>query len=1010
MATSLNVLNQIRQVGRFQDDAAWTRIQMQLQCAEWLANQKDAKPAWKKLVEKAQDAVAASDPANPASVVATVEDILAPLSGPAKAYTVFCAGHAHIDMNWQWGWPETVAVTLDTFRTMLTLLEEFPEFHFSQSQASCYAIVEKYEPAMMEKIRKFVKEGRWEVTASHWVENDPNIAGAEPLVQHLLQTRAYMQKLFGLKPEDVAINFAPDSFGHAATTPTYLSQGGVRHVFMHRPGGMLQPVPDVFWWEGPDGARVLVHNAQRYGYGCTLQPGTILWHLDKAPRQGLDCGLAFYGMGDHGGGPARRDLLLAREMNAWPVFPTVKLSTSRAYYERVEKTAKKLPVINTELNAEVTGCYTSQTLIKRDNRLGEARMQDAQTIEAMGRLLGVAPVAPKADYDFNWREVLFSHFHDILPGSGVRDTRMYCHGQFQDVAAFTTTAVTQTLRAITDRVDTLPFKPAASPVPETPVMFMSERGFGGGVGIGAVDGAYSLAHGHGFSPVRPFVVFNPTAVERTEFVHFTIWDREFWGATWNNFKDTIFEAVDAKGNLLPYQRINTPVGTQGHGWGHQWQTYGVEVTVPPFGYTSLAFRQKLGPNGPQPKCPVKLPDNGFYCGYVRDGRTTYGIENEFIRLFLDPSNGRVVSLVDKATGAELLDPAIGIGVEYSVERSESMSSWILDQAGPATCPKLTSLKRNQSGPFTGSLELVYTVERSTIRLTYRLDACSRQLRVDFSADWMEFGNWNNGSPNLRLVVGTALKNPGLACEIPFGAFQRPPLPADKEVAALRWAALHAPEQPGLLLMNDCKHGHALSGSALRVNLIRSTFDPDPYPELGYHKAAFALEVLPKLGKPAKFTVPKQDAEFTALRAELTAAGAVVGFATPTLEDFAAAAASLDASGLDIASLINKGQAFNHPLLPFGTAVHAGDLPAETALATLTGEGVHLSCVKPSEDGTGYILRLINTLPKPAAYTLTFDKRRGKPKSLATVDLLERPIKTDPKTIPAKSILTLKAVW
>ena len=31
-----------------------------------------------------------------------------------------------------------------------------------------------------------------------------------------------------------------------------------------------------------------------------------------------------------------------------------------------------------------------------------------------------------------WQDTLFSHFHDILPGSGVHDTRTYTHGQFQN--------------------------------------------------------------------------------------------------------------------------------------------------------------------------------------------------------------------------------------------------------------------------------------------------------------------------------------------------------------------------------------------------------------------------------------------------------------------------------------------------------------------------------------------------------------------------------------------------
>jgi alpha-mannosidase len=222
--------------------------------------------------------------------------------------------------------------------------------------------------------------------------------------------------------------------------------------------------------------------------------------------------------------------------------------------------------------------------------------------------------------------------------------------------------------------------------------------------------------------------------------------------------------------------------------------------------------------------------------------------------------------------------------------------------------------------------------------------------------------------------------------------------------------VYAPEQPGLLVLNDCKHGHALAGQALRVNLIRSSTDPDPFPELGQHKAAFAFEALPKLGKAAKVSVPPQCAEYAAIRAELVAAGGLIGFARPGLEEYAVAAANLDASGLDLAAIVGKGQAFNHPLLAFGTAVHKGDLPVEYALATLTGEGVNLSVCKPAEDGSGLILRLCNTLDKPAAFSLAFDKRLGKPKSLEAADLLERPAGPAPKKIPAKGILTLKAAW
>ena len=41
-----------------------------------------------------------------------VEFLLQPLAPAAKAITLLCIGHAHIDMNWMWSYDETVSVTL----------------------------------------------------------------------------------------------------------------------------------------------------------------------------------------------------------------------------------------------------------------------------------------------------------------------------------------------------------------------------------------------------------------------------------------------------------------------------------------------------------------------------------------------------------------------------------------------------------------------------------------------------------------------------------------------------------------------------------------------------------------------------------------------------------------------------------------------------------------------------------------------------------------------------------
>ena len=263
---------QWRKAGRWHHEAAWLRLQAQIRMAEWLVGRNPGDRRGKDALAQAEALVANAGPETPPdALVAQVEAALAPLSKSAKSFMVHCVGHAHIDMNWMWGWPETVMTTLDSFRTVLTLMEEFPDFKFSQSQASVYEIVRKFDPALFSSIAERIREGRWEVTASHWVENDMNMVSSEALVRHLLQTRAYMKRHFGLSPEDVQVCWAPDTFGHAATEPNYLVRGGVRWIYLHRPGYENQPVPEAFWWTGSDGSRVLVKNDQRRGYNCVIE-------------------------------------------------------------------------------------------------------------------------------------------------------------------------------------------------------------------------------------------------------------------------------------------------------------------------------------------------------------------------------------------------------------------------------------------------------------------------------------------------------------------------------------------------------------------------------------------------------------------------------------------------------------------------------------------------------------------------------------------------------------------
>ena len=188
-----------------------------------------------KRIEEALDFILAKQAEKDAigkSDVVAAEEMLKDLSAEAKKIKVICAAHAHIDMNWMWGYQETAAVTVDTFRTMLDLMKEYPDFHFSQSQASTYKIIEDNAPEMLEEIKKRVHEGRWELSASTWVETDKNMPNGESLSRHILYTKRYLAKLFDIDPDTLRLDFEPDTFGHNIGIPEICQNGGVDYSSM----------------------------------------------------------------------------------------------------------------------------------------------------------------------------------------------------------------------------------------------------------------------------------------------------------------------------------------------------------------------------------------------------------------------------------------------------------------------------------------------------------------------------------------------------------------------------------------------------------------------------------------------------------------------------------------------------------------------------------------------------------------------------------------------------------
>ncbi|MFB3893812.1 MAG: alpha-mannosidase [Phycisphaerae bacterium] len=910
------------------------RIESEIEFARGLA-ELEGKPAWRKLADKAEQAVkaalAGTKAARLEAAAKEAEGVMAPIGKAAKRYTVHCVGHAHIDMNWMWSWPETVAVTNDTFTTVLALMDEFEEFRFSQSQASVYEIMRVYNPALLERIRKRVAEGRWEVTAVHWVEGDKNLASGEAIARHLLYTRAYMAEQFGLAPADIPIDWEPDTFGHAHTVPSIISRAGVTRYYLCRGG--QGPLPPVFWWQGPDGRRVLV-NRETTWYLNPIGPQAASAMLRFCKATGLKDWMLVYGVGDHGGGPTRRDIIRGRDFNNWPIWPNFRFATTGPYYEILEAAGDKWPVIDGELNFEFTGCYTSQSAIKRANRFGENYCVEAEAAAVLAaRALG-RPY-PDAEIREAWINTLFGHFHDILPGSGVRATREYMLGLFQKTAAITGMVKTRSLRSLAAAIDTsFAGKPPAVRLAPT----LESIALGAGVGCDAGESGMSDA-GHVVDGPRAFVVFNPLAHARRDVVTATVWDAGT-GVNSGELEKKSFIIRTPDGKAVPAQRVG-----KGHYWGHDFVDLALPADVGPLGYAACTIEEGAAPDYESPLKAVESV-HGSWGERIRVGPTT--IQNEHLAVEIDIASGGVKRLVDKATGRDLACPRAPMAVlEYVVERPRGMTAWVIsDLDGHLRPVTVTSVEMTAKGPHLASVEVKMKLGDSTAAVVYTLKAGSQCLEIALTVNWLERGSRETGTPNLRMAFPLPLEEASARYEIPFGAIERNQN-AGQEVPALRWAdvtgrLMKGGEPGGCALLNDCKYGHSLDGSVLRLTLLRSSSDPDPLPEVGQFNMKMAL--FPHGEEPAA------------------------------------------------ADLIRMAAAFNHPLQVIATDVHGGKLPPTAAGLSVEPANVVISSVKKALDGDGIIIRMFETEGNACTAGVTLDKDLlGSPAQAVEVDLLERPV-------------------
>jgi alpha-mannosidase len=743
------------------------------------------------------NALAAGDQAAFDKSLVKAQAILTTLHPVLSEAKIDLAGNSHIDAAWLWPKSETVDVVKRTFTTALQLMNEYPDYTFSQSAAQYTDwMAEKY-PALNEQIKQRVKEGRWEIVGGMWVEPDLNLPDGESQVRQLLIGQRVFHDQYGVVAR---IGWNPDSFGYNWQTPQIYKRSGLDYFVtqkMHWNDTNQLPFR-LFWWESPDGSKVLTYFPTDYVHDNVNPTRISADFAESADRNpGTTEMLDLYGIGDHGGGPTRAMLDQADHWIAagkQDAVPTMRYHTAQNYFTNVEKNlnptsptwnydsiakgytappaangALGIPTWKDELYFEYhRGVYTTQAAHKRNMRTSEVATLDAEKLASLAWLNGKP--YPNAELTESWKKITFNGFHDLAAGSGIAIIYKDAQREFTEVFNSDTLITNAARGTLADQIDTAK------------------------------------------QPGVPVLVTNTLAWPRKETIQINVQTPEAGELT----------LTDDAGQKLSYEDLNEGTNIREH-------TVLATVDVPALGYTVLHATASSSPVQPR--------------GY-ENAPADLTLANDKIKVAIDPKTGCITQISDTSMTHKYLAPnSCGNQLQAFADTPKQYDAWNID---PGTLDKAPTMIDH--------VESIHVVRYSTLRKTilisrrWQNSTFTQSISLDAGADHVDITNdidWHESHVLLKAAFPLAATSGKATYEIPYGSIERPTTrnnsweKAQFEVPAMRWADLGDANQ-GVSILNDSKYGYDAAGNTLRITLLRSPTWPDAEADRGHQHFVYSI--------------------------------------------------------------------------------------------------------------------------------------------------------------------------
>jgi alpha-mannosidase len=697
-------------------------------------------------------------------------------AAPQTTPTIHLIGHSHMDVVWLWTLQETRRKLARTFGAALNLMQEFPDFCFLQGQAQLYAYVQQDYPEIYQRIKTQVQAGRWQIEGAVWVEPDGNLINGESWVRQLVYGQRFWQQEF---QHICHVLWLPDSFGYHGNLPQLLQQVGVQYFFTTKLNwNDTAAFPfDSFWWQGIDGTRVLAHQPP-----VGLEGLMSIRDLDKSGRQYEQKTVApvvlqTFGYGDGGGGVTRQHLhiyQLTQPLNL--PFPH-HISSPRQFFQKLAEYGDNLPIWQGELYLEKhRGTYTTHSQIKQLHRQAERELYLTELLATLAWMQGYD--YPQRWLEQTWKLLLLQQFHDILPGTFIKEAYPHILADFTQICA--------DLFAIRQQV-------------------------------------WEYLSCYASAPYT-WTVVNPIHTQHNVYVVLPI-------------KQAEFEAIGAPmicrmdGQVIPYQVLepSSPMTSlyPEHSAGYR----NILCLIPHLAahsFAAITLAPIAGTNSHTEQWHHRA--NQLIVGSL--SQEFYELANGHFQLVID-AQGDLVELWDKRLQKNILPPGQKGGeLKLFLDRPKQWEAWDID-ADYLThpCPRFVSVSQPviEQGILRSGLVFSYQVQND-MGLHCHI---KKSIYLYHDAPWIEFFvdvdlTNNQYAPwLLKILFPFDLNCPQATFDIPFGMIQRSTCnPAQFEVPALSWADLSTPDW-GVSVLSRDKYGFSATPNTLGLTLLRVAHYPDP---------------------------------------------------------------------------------------------------------------------------------------------------------------------------------------